>query len=148
MIKTILLFALVCSSFGYAEEITDLDKDVANNISSEYATCAAYFLVVSAAFFRPGDNEIAARFKKSGNEALVIAIDSAGTGRTAEMAEKVTTARLQSFAKGMMSEIENDWSNISILTNQYAAQCKFAMNDSPRFMNGVADKVLQQYGLD
>lgn len=50
-------------------------------------------------------------------------------GRTKEMAQKVTLARLEMSISLMQKKIENDFSNISLLAVDYGERCKEVMKN-------------------
>jgi len=133
-----------------AEEILDsneISREISNNISMEYVTCAAYSFCASEAFKRSGDLETAAKYEEYRNSAVGYALIAAKDGRTQEMAEKVTMARLDLKMKSMMSEIDKDIANISILMNKYSGHCKEIMEDPDRMMSEWTDKMLKKHNL-
>jgi len=152
ILKMILIPLILFTGAQYlsAEEIPspeDIAKEINNNISYEYITCAAYFFFSSEALRRSGDLETAAKYEEYRNSAMEFALIAAKKGRTQEMAEKVTMARLDLEMKSMLNEIDKDVSNISILINKYCDHCKEIMENSDRMMSEWTDKILKKHGL-
>ncbi len=117
----------------------EISKEISNNVSEEYVTCASYYSIASEAIRRSGDLETAATLEEARNATLQYALIAAKDGRTKEMAEKVTLARLDLNMKSMTNEIDNDIGNISILMNKYADRCKEIME--------YPDKILRKHNL-
>ena len=125
-----LAFVLV-GIWAHATDLTELEiNQVMNNVSHEYTTCSAYFSIVAAAATRSGDEDTGADLQKASNTALEYAATAAKFGRSDEMALKVVEARLGIEADGMMSEIENDAANISLLFAKHNGRCVSIMNDA------------------
>ena len=96
---TILSLAILFMGAQYltAGEIPSSDeisKEISNNISEEYVTCVAYYSIASEAIRRSGDLKTAVKFEEARNVALQYALIVAKEGRTKEMAENITLARL------------------------------------------------------
>lgn len=78
---------------------------------------------------------------------MEFALIAAMEDRTQEMAEKVTMARLNLEMKSLLSEIDNDIGNISILMNKHADRCQDIMEDPDKMMNEWADKIFKKYTI-
>ena len=130
---------------GEALNSNEISKEISNNVSEEYVTCAAYYSIAAEALRRSGELETAAKMAESRNSALQYALIAAKEGRTQEMAEKVTLARLDLNMKSMTNEIDNDIGNISILMNRYADRCKEIMENPDKIMAEWADKILKKH---
>ena len=128
----------------YSDEIV---KEISNNVSEEYITCAAYFSIVSEAMRRSGDAEVASKYEAYRDLAVQYALIAAKEGRTQEMAERVSLARFELNVKSMTNEIDNDIGNISILLNKYSARCKEIMEDPEKVMVEWGDKILEKHKL-
>ena len=113
----------------------------------EYVTCAACFSWASEALRRSGDFETAAKYEGYRNSAVGYALIAAKEGRTQEMAEKVTMARLDLEMKSMMKEIDEDVANISILMNKYSDHCKEIVENPDRTISEWTDKMLRKHNL-
>ena len=133
--------ALSFTSLAQADESRPPDKSFADNLSSEYATCAAYYTVMVGALTHSGESELADQYSKNGSVAFDYALEFAKDNRTEEMANSVTTSRFTLYAEGMMKEIGNDASNVSILLNQYAYRCKEALEDPESFAKKILAEI-------
>ena len=127
------LAALAFVFIGMCANATDLSeaekKKVVDNVSHEYTTCSAYYTTAAAAASLSGDEEKAAELLKASSAAMTKAGITAQIGRSREMAVKVVTARYDIQSKRMSSEIEDDVSNISILTSKYQDRCASILNE-------------------
>jgi hypothetical protein len=56
------------------------------------------------------------------------------------MAKNVVSARGKILREDMLETIDNDYSNLSLLTAQYGKHCKLAMNDSEAFIAEILDR--------
>ncbi len=140
-----LAVALLLPLSVYATEADEISKEVADNVSSEFASCAAYFAIISEAVARPGDKEMSMQYKNIQETAMNYALTSAKTGRTSEMAQKVAVARFGMFLQGMGEDMGKDMSNISILSNKYAFTCKKAMEKPDKLIEDIHNDVMQKY---
>ena len=142
---SVLFYSLALSfiCLAYADESKRPDKSFADNLSSEYATCAAYYTVMVGALTHSGESELADQYSRNGSVAFDYALEFAKDNRTEEMANSVTTSRFTMYAEGMMKEIGNDASNVSILLNQYAYRCKEALEDPERFAKKILAEILR-----
>ena len=112
-IVLILLVTLANSAFAQEDVLTADDiKNAMNNVSSEYATCAAYFAHVAFAAQNSDSQEVFDAYSSLYDEVMVLAVMTAGHERSDEMALKVTKARIDMFMEEMRVEIENDYSNL------------------------------------
>ena len=90
-------------------------EDAQTNLASDYAVCTAYYLI-SANAFRESHPETAQVFDRTYFQTLEKTILLSN--------KKVTIARVELSTKEMLTEIDNDRSNISILTNNFGIDCK------------------------
>lgn len=141
----IVLLFLAATDVASSDQSAEMVKEVTNNISSEFAQCAAYFTISSEALKRAGENPTADKYRKTSDTALEYALIAAQEGRTAAMAQKVTLARFEAGMKEMLEEIDKDVSNIAILQNKYGLRCKNSMERPEDMMKEWQDKVLQKY---
>ena len=150
LVSCCLLLLFVMPQYSTAEEPPDaneLTKEMANNVSEEYVICAAYYMIACEGVRRSGDLTTAQRIEGARDRALDYALVAARKGRTEEMAQKVTLARLELNVKSMRAEIDGDISNVSILMNKYAARCKEIMEDPDKVMDEWMGKVLKKHNL-
>lgn len=102
----------------------DINIEISNNVSEEYVTCTIFYAMIGTSANPTNDAEIIKKSEQTKNVSLDYAITAAKNGRTKEMAEKVTSSRLEMRAKSMLEKIDNDYRNISILINLYGGRCK------------------------
>lgn len=121
-------------------------KQYADNVSSEYAACAAYYQILSVGFERAGEMGSVAKADRTSELALAYSLAMAERQRSEEMARKVTLSRLEFYTNDMLREIENDISNVSILANKYANRCKAAIETPETFLDEVMTELTKQSG--
>lgn len=89
-----------------------------NNFSHELAECSVYFLLISEAVSRQNTQEgddLSNRYREAGE----VLLEGAANFSQPETA----LARAEISMKEMISKIDNNFENISILMNQYMEQC-------------------------
>jgi hypothetical protein len=126
----------------------EIIKEVSNNISHEYCSCSAFYFILSRGLRRSGELKGASKYEEISQLAFTFALTASQEGRTEEMAEKVTMARLSLEMKSMMHEIDNDYSNASILLDKYLLHCKEIMEDPDKFMEEMMEKILKRHNLE
>lgn len=95
-----------------------------NNLASDYATCAAYFELVSHA------PSLSATLRNTYEQAAQQAFDAA----TALSGLDVTQARTDLAMKTMQRDVNNTWNNTDVLVRKHGAFCKDLMaNPRERF---------------
>lgn len=140
-----LIVGALTSIVGVAQPTDkDIAEEINNNVSHEYVTCAAYFIIVGGALTKDGAGDLAAKYDRLSNSAIELALVVARQDRSQEMAEKVTLARLKTSSQQMFASIDRSYSNISILTSEHAERCKDAMENPDKLMNQWATKVLEK----
>jgi len=122
-----------------ADEVTD-------NVAMEYAECAAFFSIVHGAFSNSGKPAEAVRFKETSDKAAMFSLMAAKQSRTEEMATKVTLARIEMNLKDMQKTIDNNYSNMSLLSNRYLTLCVAAMQDSAPVIKRWTERIQGKYG--
>jgi len=63
------------------------------------------------------------------------------------MATKVTLARVEMSLKAMQKTIDNNYSNISLLMNQYSDSCVEGLTDSAVLIKRWTDRVNSKHGI-
>ncbi|MBW3163690.1 hypothetical protein [Ferrimonas balearica] len=108
-----ILLLLSASAYGYEPEQAQA------NLSTDYASCTSYFLIVSQGFEASG---------KSGEvyQSLAEQSFSLASGLSNP---KVTEARVKLSYQEMASEIDHNFSNIAILIDKHAKLCTQLMED-------------------
>lgn len=97
-----------------------------NNLSHEYATCAAYFGIVSIALENSNDPATAAQYDTLMTQALQYANT---TGKAIGLLQETTDTRVAIAIDDMRAKINDNTSNISILFGEYMEPCTSAMED-------------------
>lgn len=136
--------------FSYSEELekTDFYKEICNDISHEYAHCSAYFLITAEAVKRSGKLKTAAKYNEFANTAIEHAFGYAKeAGRSKEMAEKVTNARIKLSMTGMMKEIDNNIENLAILMEKYGFRCKEIMESPEKLWTEMTNKFFERHNI-
>ena len=151
IIILVLAILFMSKQYLFAGEISNSDKiimEISNNISEEYVTCSAFYIISSEVLKHSGDLETASKYQGYSISAIQSALISSKKGRTQEMAEKVTLSRLDIEVKAMLKDIDNDISNISFLTNKYLDHCKEIMEDPNKMVAEWTDKILRRHNLN
>jgi len=76
MQKILAILLLILSFSIYAIDSDEIAKLVSDNISSEYAACAAYFSIAAEAVSRSGNKEISEQYKNNQDIALNYSVNS------------------------------------------------------------------------
>ena len=100
-----------------------------NNLTHEYAVCAAYFGVVSIAFENSNDPTTAAQYSELMNHALTYALAS---GDSIGLLQETTASRYKIAIEEMQDRIDGNTANISVLYGDYMKSCTVAMEDPER----------------
>ena len=127
---------------------TEILNEIMNNVSEEYVVCAAYYAVVASALQNSGDEATASRYKQVYENTIGLAVATAQAGRSEEMALKVTTARLNMRMDAIESEIENNYSNISLLMIKHQKRCEWVVNETESLLQAWENKMLDRYGVE
>lgn len=155
--KAVLIFILSLASLFMGEQYLFAEKDfngeaiikeVSNNISHAYCSCSAFYFILSRGLKRSGELKGASKYEEISQSAFTFAFEASKEGRTQEMAEKVTMARLSLEMKSMMNEIDNDYSNASILLDKYLLHCKEIMENPDKFTEEMMEKILKRHNLE
>lgn len=128
-----------------SEQVIELEKQVANNISSEFVVCAAYFQIVTEAVQRGGDKELAEVYSNSTDQLLIYGMLYTSIGRSEELAQKVMKSRFEFFVNSMLDEIENDFGNISILMNKHQTNCVDMVGESAKIAESIRKETTEKF---
>lgn len=142
----VLSLIAIAYTFANAEPTpAAMAAEVTDNVAMEYAECAAYFSVVSGAFSGSGKPTEATKFNDTSDKAALFSLMAAKQSREDVMATKVTLARIEMSLKDMQKTIDNNYSNISLLSNKYLTACTDAMRDSAPLIKRWTEKVQSKY---
>jgi hypothetical protein len=119
--------------------VEDEAHRIANNFSHENLICGVYHSLVSqcAANRDPKDHLVKTYRKTS----MTFIERSVKVGQAIGLSEKALTARMEIAQQGMLSEIENTCTNISVLLRRYAQQCKRLLEDGPKSFSDEIDRI-------
>ena len=127
----ILIFtSFVVPLVSHAQQSAEIDKDL-ENISGQYAECAAYYEFAYYALKSSGDAVSAEAYYNLEGQAMYSAYILASEGRDDDMALNVTNSRIDMYKKKMRREANNTNANISILINKYHYDCEKIMQILP-----------------
>lgn len=94
------------------------------NMASDYATCAAYYMIATHVLKDNGKDVSGAEGAAKNALDMAVALSN----------REVTSARLEMATQMMMDDIKNDWSNWAIVVNKYGFPCKeITENPAKRF---------------
>ena len=128
---TLVLAFIICPYVSSAQEGKEIDKHL-ENISGQYAECAAYYELVYHAMNSSNEKETADAYKQQENNAMFYSLLLANEGRSKDLAVNVTNSRIDMYMKKMKQEANNRNENISILINKYHFGCDEAMKNPPK----------------
>lgn len=125
-----LLYILALSFFAFADTKSEL-KNTYNNISHEYAYCASYFVLAVESLKSRGDSkDLIISMQKAAELSTDAALNfSKAAGKSKETSIKLFKARYKMALDEMSKEINNDYSNMSILINKYNKKCEMMIKD-------------------
>jgi hypothetical protein len=147
IIRKILLLFLLSSTFSAVaeEEVDQLSITVFDNISSSYIECVAYNTILEQALRNSNKDDLADQYKTINVVTLSNATELSLMIRSEEMTEKVIASRAKMYFDSMMEEIDNHFSNFSILMNKYAVQCKYMVENSKEYMDKESKRLIEKY---
>ena len=138
----ILLLILILSPLSsFGQEKRQIDKNL-ENISWQYAECAAYYELVFNAMKASNENETANAYSQLENDAMFYSLLLANEGRSKDLAIEVTNARIDIYIQKMKQETDNRNENMSILINKYHFECQELMKNPPTELIEVLKKRL------
>jgi len=123
-----ILALLVCPLAALAQETKGIDKNL-ENISGQYAECAAYYRLVYHAMVSSKEKETANAYRKLEDDAMFYSLLLANEGRSKDLAVEVTNSRIEMYMKKMKQEADNRNENISVLINKYHFGCQESMEN-------------------
>jgi hypothetical protein len=115
---------------AHAQRSNGIDKHL-ENISGQYAQCAAYFRLVYHALMASSDSATATSYRQAEDTSMLYSLLAASEGRGKDLAVQVTNARIELYMKAMKREANNRNENISILINKYGDECVGSVNSPP-----------------
>jgi hypothetical protein len=122
-----------------AGAVEDEANRIANNFSHENLICGVYHSLVSQCVTKRDPNDPLAETYRQTSTAFIGR--SVKIGRAIGLSEKALTARVEIAQQGMLSEIENTCTNISVLLQQHAKQCKRLFEDGEKSFADELDRI-------
>ena len=122
--------------FSYGQESKGIDKNL-ENISGQYAECAAYYRLVYHAMNSSNEPKTANAYRELEDTAMFYSLLLANEGRNKDLAVEVTNSRIEMYLKKMKTETKNRNENISILINKYHFGCQEAMENPSNHLTGI-----------
>ena len=129
MCISVLIF-LVNPMLSFGQEGKGIDTNL-ENISGQYAECAAYYRLVYHAMNSSNEKETANSYRQLEDTAMFYSLLLANEGRSKDVAVEVTNSRIEMYMKKMKQEANNKNENISILINKYHFGCQQVMENPP-----------------
>jgi hypothetical protein len=142
MEKVILILAMIfvfCGNVS-SKETKKIDPTL-ENISGQYAECAAYYRFAYHAMNSSNEKEKANVFSQLEDTAIFYSLLLANEGRSKDIAFEVTNSRIEMYMKKMKQEANNRNENISILINKYHFQCNEALKDPKKYISLSKEKL-------
>lgn len=140
-----ILLTIAVTAANAEPSVAEIAAEVTDNVAMEYAECAAFFSTVSGAFASSGKAAEGAKFKEASDRAALFSLMSAKQSRGEEMATKVTLARIEMSLKDMQKTIDNNYSNMALLSNKYLTSCVEAMQDSAPLIKRWTERIQSKY---
>ena len=134
---------LAGSTIGFSQESQSIDAEL-ENISGQYAECAAYYRFVSYAVDASGEKETASSYRELEDNAMFYSLLLASEGRDQDLAVEVTNSRIEMYLKKMKLEANNRNENISILINKYHFECQELSENPPTELANAMQRQLQE----
>jgi hypothetical protein len=122
-----------------ARAVEDEANRFANNFSHENLICGVYHSLVAQCVANRDPNDPLAETYRQTSMAFIER--SVKVGRAIGLSEKALTARVEIAQQGMRSEIENTCTNISVLLQQHAKQCKRLLEDGQKSFTDQLDRI-------
>ena len=142
-----LLMILGSPLLGFGQDAKEIDGNF-ENLSGQYAACAAYYRLVYHAMNSSNEKETANTYHKLEDTAMFYSGLLANEGRKRDVAVEVTNARIEMYLKKMKQEADNRNENISILINKYHYGCQEAMENPPsdvtRILQTKGEEITEQ----
>ncbi len=125
-ISVLVFLANPLLSFGQETKGIEIKLE---NISGQYAECAAYYRLVFHAMNSSNEKETANAYRQLEDTAMFYSLLLANEGRSKDVAVDVTNSRIEMYMKKMKQEANNRNENIAILINKYHFGCQEAMEN-------------------
>jgi hypothetical protein len=109
----------VCTTQAFAQMTEkEIQTEIADNVAGEYIDCGVYFNIVSEGAEKAGRLSLAKEYSNLVDQCYGSAYLLIKSNRDEEMASKVSTSLVSMTDSSMRDEIENNFSNLSVLSNK------------------------------
>jgi hypothetical protein len=129
MRRVMILAIHLCVAASGAAAQADPDKEMRalNNFVHQHIECAAFYVIGSQCLAtRPDSAELSKNLRQSYEAALRRGIEY---GNAIKLAQKTHEARLEMAMTKMMSDMEKNCINVSVILNSHALVCKRLMDE-------------------
>lgn len=124
------LIALAASAFfSFASSDADseaLARQAAMNASEDFASCFAYFRIVSVGMANSDRSDLEEGFEELSDTALFFGLEFA---RLAGLVDEAFSASADMALQNQIARIDGNTSNLAILNRDYMGMCEAAMRD-------------------
>ena len=138
-----LLMILGSPLLGFGQDAKGIDGNF-ENLSGQYAECAAYYRLIYHAMNSSHEKETANTYHKLEDTAMIYSRLLANEGRKRDVAVEVTNARIEMYLKKMKQEAGNRNENISILIKKYHYGCQEAMESPPSDVTRISQTKVEE----
>lgn len=140
------LFVLMLSqpSFSQPSE-KEVLTEIADNISYEYIECGVYFQIAGEGLKKAGNLEFAKKYDDLVDLCYLSAYQLIVKNREKSMADKVATSRVSMVNSSMRKEINNNYSNLSIISDKYLNRCIEIINDPSKMIKSWKSRIKSKY---
>jgi hypothetical protein len=140
MRKLITFIALFLPVAGYCADAGEVNIRVLDALTGEYATCAAYYGILSRAASISGEREAVDRNDRLRERAIIFALTFARKAHGDQAARAVTTDRIDAAIDRHFAYMSGNISLLPVLSGRYAQHCRQALENPGPF----ADTVLKR----
>lgn len=118
----------------------DSDSQIIDDVSVGFVTCSAFYSIIEVAAKNSEKPDLEKHYNQLGINAYSFSLELAKNDRTEEMANKVTASRLTLFFKSMITEIDSNFKNISVLMSQHLDPCTDMMKKPVDYLENKLKK--------
>ena len=133
-----LLVFLLNPLVSVGQELTETNNEI-ENISDQYAECAAYFRLQNQALILSNEPETAKSYRGLEGTAMFYHLLLAYQGRSRNKAIEVTNSRVDMFTKKLQQEAANREEITSELTRKYDSGCQEEMENPSNHLLAILE---------
>ncbi len=141
------IFLFVFDKSAFSQNSGEVDSRF-EDISGQYAECAAYYRLAYYALKNSNDEESAKVYSELDDRSMFYSLLLANEGRDQDMAVEVTHSRIEVNLKKMKKEIGNRNENFSILINNYHFKCENLLENPPDEVMEVLEEKVEELHED